>query len=272
MNASTILLSNASVLFETDQNRLFGAEPLGFGGVSVVIIYGTITTKNSEPLSRLNIGKRFLQIGNLTLPGIDPWTFCVSLIGSFETAQCFKSDLTGVKSFIVSVSNIGNVFIEASNGVFAGFLSKVDGSGFFEVSEIYNFVDEARFSFFTNTPTPTPSGTSISSLNESSNIGLIVGLIVLGVVVIIAVRTAYGVVLIRRGRREGYHQQYQDWESHSDEMEPETNLEPQSDVPTLSSLTGIVGVGNQNGKHNQFKSPPGLWDSLDGFSQTDENP
>jgi hypothetical protein len=148
VNATSIDLSDASIVFETPQNRLFGVSP--GGTTSIAIVYGSPTAANVEPLSEL--ATSFLQIGNLSLPGSDPWTFCLTSNGTNAgLSRCFGTDLVEIKSFVCSVADGGNFSIAASSISFRGFLVHADGSAIFEVQTIRTFVDEAYFSFFPRT-------------------------------------------------------------------------------------------------------------------------
>jgi hypothetical protein len=63
VTASSVLLSNASIVFDTQYNRLFGVEPRGIGRVEIAIVFVAPTPQGVESLSGSD--GRFLQIGTL---------------------------------------------------------------------------------------------------------------------------------------------------------------------------------------------------------------
>jgi hypothetical protein len=162
VNATSILLSNASVVFTMAHNRIFATTPHELGQVFMAILYDVVTTENIEPLSGAD--HPFLQIGNVSLPVSTPWLFCVSAVDGLGSEWCFDSGASVVRSILVSISNVGNYSIGAASRSFQGFLERFDGSPFFEILSISTFVDEARFQFFrTLSATPAASRTMIAS-------------------------------------------------------------------------------------------------------------
>jgi hypothetical protein len=63
IHASSNLLSDASLIFVTQGNQLFGVSPLHVGWLNLTILYGSATSAESEPLAGLN--RVMLQIGSL---------------------------------------------------------------------------------------------------------------------------------------------------------------------------------------------------------------
>jgi hypothetical protein len=114
VNASSILLSNASLIFGTDGDRLFGSSPSREGWLELTILYGRATSREAEAVSGLNAA--FLQIGNLSFsPPVDlegspawRWIFCVSGSGDEQCSamQCSaanRSEKSGERSDLTSV-------------------------------------------------------------------------------------------------------------------------------------------------------------------------
>jgi hypothetical protein len=97
VNASLIVLSNALVVIETRQNRLFGVPRVHLKSIET------------------------LPIGNLSLPGKDPWKFCASAVYDLRNSPSFGSSFDANQSFVVSVLNASKVSIEASTGILRGF-------------------------------------------------------------------------------------------------------------------------------------------------------
>jgi hypothetical protein len=97
-------LSNASLVFRTSRNRLFGVSPSSSNLSDLVIVYGTVTTQENEPLSELNA--TLLQIGNVTAPRSSDWTVCIS---NESREACYVTHSSLVQSLIVSVPSQGNI-------------------------------------------------------------------------------------------------------------------------------------------------------------------
>jgi hypothetical protein len=99
VNASSILLSEASLIFGTESDQLFGVSPSQEGWLNFTILYGSATSARTEPLVGLNAV--ILQIGNLSFnspmggngSAVWPCTFCVSRGGD---GQCIATQSTEV--------------------------------------------------------------------------------------------------------------------------------------------------------------------------------
>jgi hypothetical protein len=97
VNASSIFLSKASLIFTTPRNRLFGVSPSSSGLLNLVIVYESVTTQWSEPLSQLNA--TFVQIGSITALSARDWTICVC--GECQQ-ECYLAQSSVVKSLTMS--------------------------------------------------------------------------------------------------------------------------------------------------------------------------
>jgi hypothetical protein len=140
VHASSIVLTNASLVFITPRNRLFGVSPFRSGLLNLVIVYENVTTQGSELLSNLNA--TFLQIGNITVPLSNEWTICVSGSG-YE--DCYPIRSSVMKSLIVTVPIEGNYSIEMISDAESGRLETTERVSSFVVSSPNSFVAEAAF-------------------------------------------------------------------------------------------------------------------------------
>jgi hypothetical protein len=125
VTAFSIVLADASLVFRTPRNRLFGNAPSRQGELNLTILYGTETSNGAEPVSLLNATS--LQIGNFTLPAQGLWTFCVSGEG---LEQWFESGLVEVKSLLTTVSGQGNYSIFAEHPLVSGHLRPSNEASF----------------------------------------------------------------------------------------------------------------------------------------------
>jgi hypothetical protein len=162
VSASSILLSDASLIFGTQANRLFGVSPTLEGWLNLTILYGCETTGWAEPLSGLNA--TFLQIGNLNfnapldLNGFTglPWTFCVSKSGDEKWFLRQSTEMTEMKSAVVSLPLFGSYSIQAFLDGWTGVLETAEGSSSFNVSGDFLFIAQAGFVWYPpRTPKPT---------------------------------------------------------------------------------------------------------------------
>jgi hypothetical protein len=158
INASSIILSNTSLTITTPQNRVFAENPLREDLLNLSIAYETVTSKGLESVESLN--STFLQIGNVSLPDSNFWTFCLSGI---IQENCFNIRSTEVKSFLFSVPLEGNYSIRAFNDDLMGFIGTDAGLYPFDVSSDFLFVPNAYF-IPDSSKTPTPSRTPSASL------------------------------------------------------------------------------------------------------------
>jgi hypothetical protein len=159
VNASSIVFSNASLVFATSGNRLFGVSPSSSALFDLAIVYESVTVQNNEPFSKLNA--TFLQIGNLTIPRSSHWTFCVSGMGHND---CFLTRSSIVKSLVMRVPSAGNYLVKAFNDVTSGFLETSEGISILSVSSNRSFISECHFvADATSTVSPTTPRTVSSS-------------------------------------------------------------------------------------------------------------
>jgi hypothetical protein len=163
INASSIVLTNASLVFTTPRNRLFGVGPSSSGLLNLVIVYGNVTTQGSEPLS--NLKATFLQIGNITVPLSNDWTICVSGSG-YEHCSLTRSAV--MKSLIVTVPLEGNYSIEVVSDAESGRLETTEHVSSFVVSSPNSFVAESVFIPFLATATPHASATSHATASPAA--------------------------------------------------------------------------------------------------------
>jgi hypothetical protein len=154
VHASSIVLTNASLIFTTPRNRLFGVSPSCSGLLNLVIVYENVTTAGSELLSNLNA--TFLQIGNITAPLSNDWTVCIS--GENHEA-CYVTHSSVVKSLIVSIPSQGNYSFKMSSDALSGVLERDGGLSSFIVAGTRSFVADAHFVPFPATQTPTETFT-----------------------------------------------------------------------------------------------------------------
>jgi hypothetical protein len=152
---SSILISNASLLFVTDGARLFGVSPSGAG--DILILYRSTTNEGTELLWGLD--SSFLHIGNVSVPRDDGWRFCVSEEGF---GRCHGREFSGVKSLIASVPGNGSYCVLAESSTFIGSLWPSDTDSVFEVISNYSFFPTAHFVVFASV-TPLPSVTPLAT-------------------------------------------------------------------------------------------------------------
>jgi hypothetical protein len=138
VNATSVVLSDASLIFVTQGNRLFGASPSQQRSLNLTILYGNVTWEGSEPLSRLNAN--FLQIADFKLPLSDEWVLCIS---GENHERCFGTETLVPKGIILSVPSKGNYSIRATDGNLSAILETPDYNQVFEVNSILSFVQEA---------------------------------------------------------------------------------------------------------------------------------
>jgi hypothetical protein len=135
VNASSIVFSNASLIFITSRNRLFGVSPSSSNLLNLVIVYLNVTNEENGPLLKLN--GTLLEIGNVTIPLSSYWMLCMSGVG------CEDWDETGsssVKSLIVSIPSEGNYSVKMFCDVRTGLLETEQNVSIFTVSLARSFV------------------------------------------------------------------------------------------------------------------------------------
>jgi hypothetical protein len=121
VDVSLIVISNTSLVFGTQTNRLFGFKSHGSSQMTLRIADEAMTTK---------LNCRFLQIGNLSFLKITSSGLCTSSVGAAAVLWCFGNDLTGLWSFIASVSNPDNISIHRLNHSFSDVVPKLNDSIF----------------------------------------------------------------------------------------------------------------------------------------------
>jgi hypothetical protein len=163
VKASSIRLSNPSVVFATNGPRVFGASPSSSGSVNLSIWYGTVRTSDTEPLSGLNAP--FLRLGNVSLPDSRSWTFCISG-DSFR--RCIDADSVDVKSLTFSVPSPGRYSVNAMNAVHSGRLETDDRLPFFEIADEWqeSFAGRVRFALL-QSATPSEAFRDSETLRRS---------------------------------------------------------------------------------------------------------
>jgi hypothetical protein len=162
VSASSIVLSNASVIFGTAAARLFGVSPSREGPLSLAILYGSVTSSQAEPLSSLNAP--ILQIGNVSFhPPREGdcvgWTFCVSASDAENCIAAHFTEVREVKSVVLSIPSLGSYSIRALLDGSARVLETPDESSLLTVSSNFSFIPVARFVFPPRSATALPSST-----------------------------------------------------------------------------------------------------------------
>jgi hypothetical protein len=165
VNASSIVLSNASVIFGTAGDRLFGVSPSREGRLSLAILYGNATSREAEPLSSLDAP--ILQIGNVSFdPPLDGdgsaavgWTFCVSGSDAGNCIAAHFTEVREVKSVILSIPSLGSYSIRALLNGSGRVLETADEGALLTVSSNFSFIPVARFVVPPRSATPLPSAT-----------------------------------------------------------------------------------------------------------------
>jgi hypothetical protein len=153
INASSIVLSDASLIFGTESDRLFGVSPLLAGWLNLTIVYGSATSAGTERLSGLNAS--ILQIGNLSFnPPIGlyvsagcPCTFCVSRAGDGDCIVTHSTEVSEVKSAVFSLPSDGSYSIRALLAGWTGVFETLKGVSSFNLSSNFSFVEEARLAW-----------------------------------------------------------------------------------------------------------------------------
>jgi hypothetical protein len=173
INASSIVLSDASLTITTPQNRIFGVNPFRQGSLNLYFVYGKVTSADSEPLLLLN--STFLQIGNVSLPNCDFWRFCLS---GLDHESCIDIDINidmgieskSVKSLLFSVPSEGNYSIRVLNEGLIGFIETEAGVSSFNVWSDFCFISEVHF-----IPDSSPTPSAIQIQTETFTIPLSAG-------------------------------------------------------------------------------------------------
>jgi hypothetical protein len=141
VNATSIVIADASLVFETEGNRLFGSSPSSTNLIDLTIFYHRATVLGEEPLSELQTA--FLQIGNLNISenNDEKWTFYISN-GEYE--RCIAALSANVTSVVLSVPSFSNYSIGAFTDQRRGHL-EWNGNPVFEVNSNISFFETPLF-------------------------------------------------------------------------------------------------------------------------------
>jgi hypothetical protein len=121
--------------------------------LNLTILFSCLTSDNGEVLTGLSA--TFLQTGNLNLPDVQFWAFCV--LGMYHE---YETEAQGKGS------------INAFSGATAGFLTTSGGLFSFEVDTNRSFVQEGHFVSFVTTTGARPSSVSLSPLSYRDHFSL----------------------------------------------------------------------------------------------------
>jgi hypothetical protein len=167
VNATSMMISHASLTFITDGPVLFGRSPQGQGLFDLVIGYRRATYSNSEELSSLE--GPFLHIGDLSTPdsGSHFFEFCARR-SSFE--RCLNDTSGRIRSVIVRSGSQGNYsFPGWLNGV-CGHFEPSDSITELGIDMWYSFISVLSFVLDGNCRFP---ATPIIDLSQSSSNSLL---------------------------------------------------------------------------------------------------
>jgi hypothetical protein len=164
VDASSIAFSGASWVFLTTGDRLFGRAPSAQGRLSLAVLYGSVTAEGDEPLSLLH--RPAIQIGNLTLPPGDSWTFCPGQPCK-GGGNCFGGASFEVKALAVAVASPGECVLTARNGSVSGFLGTASDPSFVLLDSNVSFFSNAGFFPALPSGTCTPSQPFVPSFQPS---------------------------------------------------------------------------------------------------------
>jgi hypothetical protein len=157
------------------------------------VAYESVTSAGSEPLWLLN--STFLQIGNVSLPNSNFWTFCTFCTSGIDQENCIDIESTKVKSLLFSIPLQGNYSIRAFNEALIGFLGIDTDLSPFDVLSNFSFVSNAYFipdcspaarkcQTPANSPTGSPTSPESSGLNSGAVIGIVTGSVVIFVLLL----------------------------------------------------------------------------------------
>jgi hypothetical protein len=140
INTSSIVFTNASLIFITPRNRLFGAVLSSSNLMKLVIVYEDGVIQNNKPLLKLNA--TLLQIGNLTIPELNELMFCLF---DMDHHDCFSIGSSIAESLIANASFVGNYSVKVFNEAMCGFLERREGVSILSVSSNRSFILECHF-------------------------------------------------------------------------------------------------------------------------------
>jgi hypothetical protein len=152
VNASLIVFSNTSLVFETRHDQLFGTTPLSLDSLNLTILYEVVRVRNRESFSGLKA--IFLQIGHLSLPRSGDWMFCIC---GMDYEHCITRQSSKVKSMIVIVPSVGSSWIIGFSDRISGFIETDECWSVLTVGSNLSFVGNGRFVLFPATDPPTAS-------------------------------------------------------------------------------------------------------------------
>jgi hypothetical protein len=198
INASSIILSNTSLTISTPLKCVVGENPFREGSLNLSIAYENATSAGLEQLWGLN--STVLQIGNVSLPDSNFWTFCISAIG-YE--NCFDIKSTKVKSLLFSVPFQGSYSIRAFKEGSMGFIGTEACLWPFDVSSNFSFIPSAKFTVYSlpvpsNCPTRShsPAMSDSLQLRSASNFSDSKGLDGLNSGVVIGIASGSAVIFL----------------------------------------------------------------------------
>jgi hypothetical protein len=132
VDASPIVLADASMIFQIAGNRWFGRSPSRVGRLNLTILYGKAMFESGDGELVLGLNAAFLGIGNVTLPIGSAWAFRVS---GERSEAWVVSDSLELKGLLTSVPAQGlySVFAEHPSGVSGHLLPSDEDTGFLQI-------------------------------------------------------------------------------------------------------------------------------------------
>jgi hypothetical protein len=149
INATSILLCNASVVFVAPSMPVFSSPPLNDGWFDLVVFYRQQTPTLMELISSLVCP--FLHIQKFDLPGYLMGTMCISE-DCFH--HCFEGYTSDVLSAVISVPSPGNYTLPATLNGISGFLETPQNISVFTILGNGANVSIARFAVASASMTP----------------------------------------------------------------------------------------------------------------------
>jgi hypothetical protein len=160
-------LFNASVIVLIEEPPLFNVTSIIKSSFSLVILSENAVSSSDSEL--LELGDRWLEIGNLSYPERSDWTFCLT---NAESRQCFGvsfPDASQVKSLAISVASDGNYSLIAFSEQMYGQFVTSNKERLFAVSSFESFIPAAEFiATATQSRSPLPSLSPTSSFTRFS--------------------------------------------------------------------------------------------------------
>jgi hypothetical protein len=144
LRASSILIWNTSLLIASRNTALFSVNPSFLGSVDLTVVYGE-TSASSAVSWFSGLNSSLLHIGDVSLPVVGGWEFCVTRVGDESAQKCFFDEFRKVESLLTSVDGNGFYSIAAQRDELDGFLGLSDGSLVFHVSSSLSSFPNAHF-------------------------------------------------------------------------------------------------------------------------------